>query len=123
MCCVFYDDYPNMHVTGMDRKRGDNEAMHDSVRRERQQMSEAEGVIAVPRRGRARGAVADDELQLVPKPQYEQMDVELEVQIDAETEEDVDDGQPGQRRRRSNHVLEPDLKCINNVREEDWFDA
>ena len=66
LCCAFYVDYPNMHVTGMDhvdRRRGDVEVMHAFVRRKRRQKAEAEGVVPVPRRrgGRACRAVDDDE--------------------------------------------------------------
>jgi len=81
MLIVFY---PNMHVTGMehvDRRRGDNEAMHASVRRERRecwQQAEAKGVVQAPRRraGRPHRAIADNEPQPQAEPEYDQMDVE-----------------------------------------------
>jgi len=57
-----------MHVTGMDCRRGDNEAMHASVRREHREAreaAEAEGVVQAPgrRAGRPHCAVVEDEPQ------------------------------------------------------------
>jgi hypothetical protein len=92
-----------MHVIGMDRRRGDNEAMHPFVRRERierrarQEAREAEGVVH---------AVVEDEPLSQVDPDYVQMDIEHQVEDDVEAmEDDVDDGQ--QQRRRGKRVLEP----------------
>jgi hypothetical protein len=68
--------------------------------------------------GRERRVDADDKPQ--PKPEYDQMDVEHQVEDDAEVEEDVgdveedvDDGQQ-QRRRRGKRVSEPDLEPLDD---------
>jgi len=104
MCCVFYVDYPNMHVAGMDpvdRRGGEVEAMHASVRKERRQKAEAEGVVQVSRLrgGKPCRVVSDNEHNPQAEPEYDQMDVDDVEAMEGvgNVEEDVDDGQQRQR--------------------------
>jgi len=77
------------------RRRGDVEAMHASVTRERRQKAEVEGVVPVPihRGGRARRAVVDYEPQPQVELEYDKMDVEHQVGDDYEAEEGVGDAE------------------------------
>ena len=74
--------------------------MHAYVRRERHHKADAEGLVPKCRGGRAHRADTDDEPQPKAEPEYNQMNMEHQVEDDdekdvgdVEDEEDVDDGQ------------------------------
>ena len=80
--------------------------------------ADTKGVVQAPRRksGRPRHAVDQNEPQPQADPEYKQMDVDHQVEDDAEAmEEDMEDDSQQQRQwRRGKKVVEPDLEPLDD---------
>jgi len=82
--------------------------MHAYVRRERHHKADAEGLVPKCRGGRAHRADTDDEPQPKAEPEYNQMNMEHQVEDDDVAEEDVGDDDNGhQQQRCGKRVPEP----------------
>ena len=105
---------PIMHVTGMDRRRDENLAMHASVKRERREKMEPDGLVPKRRGGRTCCVDADDEPQPQVEPVEDHMDIEHQHQLedDDEAEEDmVDDDDSQQQQWRGSVCRSQSLRC------------